>query len=236
MERQVSEFFDRQAEEYYEDPYAHPMAPFHIQIADRLHRQLDGEVLCVGGLWDLAELEKTHCSITVTDVSRGMLAHQESSGITQVVNDGRSLAFSDASFDHVVFSLVLHHIAGASARSARSNVRRSLAEARRVLKPGGRVWVSELCPPEPVYLAELAAAPLTRAALRLADVPFVVMHSPRFYRRVLEELAFREVRAELVRAPEAKAWDWLTPVDGLPWLRVPRFMFPVRAALVSGRR
>jgi SAM-dependent methyltransferase len=236
VEKRVSQFFDRNAEDYYDDPRSHPMAPFHIQTADRLQRNLQGSVLCVGGLWDLADLSKTRGTITVTDVSRGMLRYQAEDRLRRVVNDGRCLAFASGSFDHVVLPLVLHHIAGSSARSARENVRRVLAEVSRVLRRGGRVWISELCPPSAVYAAELAAAPLTRGVLGLARVPFVVMHSPGFYRRALEALAFRNVTVDRVRSEQAKATDWLEPVLGMPWLRVPRFMFPVNATVISAER
>ncbi len=236
MAQKVSEFFDRQVGDYYDEVASHPMAPFHVQTAARLQESLDGSVLCVGGLWCLADLKDLRCRITVADVSKGMLKEHQEQDVALVINGGLDLAFGSGSFDHVVLPLVLHHITGSTASSARANVLGVMREVARVLKPGGRVWISELCPSRPVYLVERAAAPLTRAFLEAADVPFVMMHSAHFYKQVLEQLDFRNVRVDRVRSAEAKATDWLQPVDGIPWLRVPRFMFPVKATVISGER
>lgn len=236
MPQKVSEFFDRQVGDYYDDVASHPMAPFHVQTATRLQQSLDGSVLCVGGLWCLADLTDLRCRITVADVSKGMLKEHEAQDVALVINGGQALAFGSGSFDHVVLPLVLHHIAGSTASSARSNVEGVLREVARVLKPGGKVWISELCPSRGVYMVERAAAPLTRTLLGIADVPFVVMHSAHFYKQVLEQLDFRNVKVDRVRSADAKATDWLQPVDGIPWLRVPRFLFPVKATVISGER
>lgn len=236
MTQKAGDFFDGLAEEYFEDPMGHENAPFHLKIAQRIQENVRGSILCIGGVWDLADLSELEGRITTVDVSRGMMAQRAEGPVRRVVNDGRTLAFGDASFDHAVLSLVLHHITGESATDARSNVRRVLSEVHRVLKPGGRVWVSELCPPAPVYGVELAAVPVTKRVLALADVPLVVMHAKGFYRKVLEDLGYHEVDVYRPRSPDAGPFDTVEPVLGMPWLKVPRFMFPVKAFLISGQR
>jgi ubiquinone/menaquinone biosynthesis C-methylase UbiE len=54
---------------------------------------------------------------------------------------GESLPFPDASFDVVLSSLVFHHLPHAALRS-------SALEARRVLKPGGRLFVVDIGGPQ----------------------------------------------------------------------------------------
>lgn len=53
------------------------------------------------------------------------------------VFDGRALPFADVSFDAVIFSFVLHHS---------QNIAGLLTEARRVLRPGGRIVIYEDIP------------------------------------------------------------------------------------------
>jgi hypothetical protein len=39
-----------------------------------------------------------------------------------------------------------------------------------------------------------------------------------------------------MRSNDARATDWVRPVDGLEWLRVPRFLFPVKATVLAGQK
>ena len=229
------EFFNRRASEYHGGAPG-PMAPFHRRIARQIEHSLDGEVLAVGGLWAQADLGRTRCEITVSDVSDAMLEHWSGNGLRTVRCDARELEFGDASFGAVVLPLVLHHIAGAHGLQARREVARVLGEAFRVLRPGGGVWISEFCVSRAVYALELAASPLTARLLRAARVPLVVMHTATFYLAELERAGFHAAEARRIEAPEAHPLDAIRPVIGLPWLRVPRFTYPVHPTLITARR
>ena len=61
-----------------------------------------------------------------------------------------SLPYPDASFDHVVMSLVLHHLAGPHKLQA-------LREAVRVLKPTGHLHIADFGPPHDPLMAVIAA-------------------------------------------------------------------------------
>jgi SAM-dependent methyltransferase len=104
--------------------------------------------------------------------------------------DGEALPFADGSFDVVLFRLVLRHAPSPA---------RLLAEARRVLVPGGRVIAidaddgSLLLDPLPRGFAELFTA-LERSARRRGGEPFM----GRRLRRALLEAGFVDARADLL--------------------------------------
>lgn len=227
------EFFDRHAESYHSARGG--MSPFHEVTAGRIEEGLHGSVLSVGGLWNSARLSVPDYRLTVLDVSAEMLKRSAREGLELVQGDVRTTDFADGTFDHVVLPLVLHHVAGRNALTARRNVRGILVRVFRMLRPGGRVWISEFCVPRAVYAVEVALAPAVRWGLTLARIPLVVMHTSSFYESALGDAGFGEVCVEHVR-PASELSRWIRPVIGLPWLRVPRWLYPVRPTLVTARR
>jgi ubiquinone/menaquinone biosynthesis C-methylase UbiE len=227
----VRKFFDDQATDYHSRRAG--MRSFHRVAAERIEAGLDGSVLSVGGLWIEANLDSERFAVTIADLSRAMLAEYELEPVTIVQADASALPFSAASFDHVVLPLILHHVAGVSAEQAQRGVARVLTEVRRVLEPGGRLWISEFCVTAAVYAVELAAVPVTRRLLASVGAPLVVMHTRRFYERALAAAGFGDIRVERVQAADARATDWITPVIGFPVLKVPRALYPVTPTLIT---
>jgi SAM-dependent methyltransferase len=232
MAKEVASFFDQQADEYNSIVYS--PGGHNAIAAERLHGGLRGDVLSVGGIWVAPQVGSIR--VTVVDVSREMLRRNITLGMRGCRADARALPFGDCSFDHVVYPLVLHHIVGSNAWTARRFVRESLAEGARVLRPSGKLWIREFVAPSAVYGPEILAAPLTRTLLGLAGVPLVVMHSSAFFQRTLRALGLRDCVVEVLRAPEERPLDWIRPVIGLPWLGMPRFCYPVRPVLISAQR
>jgi hypothetical protein len=74
---------------------------------------------------------------------------------------------------------------------------------------------------------------MTRKLLGLADIPLVVMHSERFYREALRDAGFRDIRAQGFRGEGAGPLDLIQPVIGLPWLVLPRFVYPISSRLIA---
>jgi SAM-dependent methyltransferase len=68
----------------------------------------------------------------VVDRSAEMLAHAAGKGLATVLADARALAFEAESFDAAMLVSMLHHI---------DSPEQALAEARRILRPGGRLAV-----------------------------------------------------------------------------------------------
>jgi len=68
----------------------------------------------------------------VIDRSPEMLAHAHDKGLQTVMANARSLPFADQSFDAAMLVSMLHHV---------EEQPQALAEARRILRPGGRLAV-----------------------------------------------------------------------------------------------
>lgn len=234
MSREVRDFFDSHARSYQEMDAG--LRAHHRWTARRLNGALSGRVLSVGGLWREADLGSLPANLVVTDLSPGMLLTFRDRARRLASADALALPFADGAFDHAVAPLVLHHIAGKRVAQARRNLRVALAELRRVLAPGGRVWISELCVSAPVYAAERLCAPLTRALLAAVNEPFVAMHPARVYARELAEAGFTDVAIERPRPEGTGPFDAITPVIAARWFKIPRFAFPLVPTLVSATR
>jgi ubiquinone/menaquinone biosynthesis C-methylase UbiE len=100
------------------------------------------------------------------------------------VGSAENLALPDGSFDLVVSSLALHHIAEEVRATA-------VREIYRVLRPGGRLLIAEM---------QIPRRPLQRFLARLSGVARMAQHVP-----PLEPLAATAGFVDL-RAGEALAW------------------------------
>lgn len=99
------------------------------------------EIGCGDGL-NLRLLRESGCRRLVgTDISLGLLAHVRETPV--VAGDVFALPFPDGAVDAVLIDSVLHHL---------TPLAPSLAELRRVLRPGGRLCVLE---PRPTLLRAL---------------------------------------------------------------------------------
>jgi SAM-dependent methyltransferase len=235
MMEEVGKFFDAQADAYQTKTAG--MVPFHVVTAAQIEGGLSGKVAAIGGIW--AQADERAClglDLTVVDVSPKMLERWSAAGFRTIEADARQTPFDDESIDHVVFPLILHHVTGGGWSDARRQVARVLQEARRILKSGGRVWISDYSVGPIVYVAERLASVVTRRILSLAGIPLVMMHPQRFYESQLLKLGFSDVSSFRPQPPSTSSLDMVTPVIGLDWLKVPRGLYPVRPVLISATK
>ena len=128
------------------------------------------------------------------------------SGATFSYYSGFDLPFSDHSFDITFIACVLHHINS-------KQHERILSEVKRVLKPGGRLYIFEHNP----------LNPLTRRIVK--NCPFdedAVLLSSSYTRRMLVSLEFQDVKVGYtIFFPRHRIFSWILPMERyLSWLPI----------------
>jgi SAM-dependent methyltransferase len=173
--------YSRQAEHYDETRSASP------SVVGPLLRALDGApgrrlADIGGGTGNYAlVLKREGWDPIVVDRSAEMLAHATAKGLATVQGDAQRLPFEDGTFDAATLISMLHHV---------PDRRAALAEARRILRVGGRLvlmgftredastlwildyfpssraWVDATHPPRAAYLNELPGARMVSLKFR----------------------------------------------------------------------
>src|SRR5271169_1809924 len=131
------------------------------------------------------------------------LARADHPGILLEEGDAEVLPFADEAFDAVVANFGIHHVAEPN---------RALAEARRVLRPGGRVaFTSWAAPAENIAWRLLFEAISAHGDLKAADTPPPggSLRSPEDLLSALDAVGFIETEARRVRGE----WRVATPGD-----------------------
>lgn len=223
--RQVREFFDRQPSAAHYAALREQASPATFEAGAHLNRIVAGRVLTVGGVWEGFTWGPDLVSLTVLDLSREMLREFCPSGAHGVLGDVFATEFRPESFDAVVLTLMLHHVADGGWRRCQERVAEAVARVRRWLRPGGRVHILECCP-HPVWQpVQRALLPVTRWFLARNGQPLVVMHTRRFYETLLTGHYGACETQPIV--PEGFNAFTLYPVFmGVPWLRVPIGVYP----------
>jgi SAM-dependent methyltransferase len=148
-----------------------------------------------------------------------------------VARKGDALALDepDDTYETVLEALVYHHLVGSRPGDSILNIRGAIAEAERVLRPGGRLVVAESCVPRWFYGFERAMfRPLTAVAKSrlLGGHPAVLQLPFPLLRELIEE------RLEIERAYRVPAGRWITQF-GVRW---PTALTPARAVVVVARK
>jgi ubiquinone/menaquinone biosynthesis C-methylase UbiE len=120
------------------------------------------------------------------------------------VYDGKTIPFADASFDLVFIATVLHHI-------AESNHAALMQEISRVLKKGGRVYIFEHNPLNPMTRYLVATCEFDRDAVLLRK---------KYLAKLLKQEGFTiSHEGYMTFVPPKKIFSFLTPLEKyLTWL------------------
>jgi len=151
------------------------------------------------------------------------------SNVVPLRGDALALMQPDASFDTVLEALLYHHLVGEHADDLVANVRGAIAEATRVLEPGGRLIIAESCVPRWFYPIEKV---LFRPLVALARTPALGGHPATLqlpFDLLVELIAERLEVEKAYRIPPGR---WITQF-GRRW---PSALTPARAFMVVGRK
>jgi ubiquinone/menaquinone biosynthesis C-methylase UbiE len=188
IKQQEKEAYDSIAE-VFDAVWARYTARFASDLIDLMAPQ-SGEITLdlAGGTGaaglKLAERLGPKGRVTIIDLSPRMLQQAEVKAAARLLNnvtarvmDGENLDFPDQSFDLIVCSFGIMFF---------PNVPRALAEARRVLRPGGRIGFTVWSVPERVpFISYPSQATITR----VAPAPVrLLLHAPIIGRRLLRKI------------------------------------------------
>lgn len=141
-----------------------------------------------------------------------------------IVGSAASLPLRSGVIDIAFCFYSIHHMVGRSQQENRETVAAVFTELRRVVKEGGSIVVFDM---SPWYIAWLAQRALWNGAKRVLG-PKLDMY---FWRKAaLMDVASRilqPVKTRTVSFPNSALLTF-PPIFSVPWLRIPRFLYPMQ--------
>jgi SAM-dependent methyltransferase len=223
----------RNAEFFARDKHGHDVAALdtYARIREAIEREVAGSrrMLDVGNggvfEYDTGLVER----IVAVDLFLDQLPDSHfPPNVTALRGDALALDQPDDSFDTVLEALLYHHLVGKRAEDLVANVRRAIAEAARVLEPGGRLIVAESCVPEWFYHVERV---LFRALGLVARTPLLGGHPATMQLSFDRLVALVAEHLDVERAHKVPPGRWTTQF-GHRW---PTALTPARAFMVVAR-
>jgi ubiquinone/menaquinone biosynthesis C-methylase UbiE len=149
----------------------------------------------------------------------------------RVYGSALEIPLPDRSIDVVLAYYAIHHMTGRTLAENRRNLERAFRELGRVAKPGGELLIFEISPWQAVWLGEKLLWNWGRAALgQRLDMCFYPAHVYEHVGQVTlpgAYLSIESFKASLLSA--------VPPAFSLPWLQVPRFLYPFHVNLYRWR-
>lgn len=150
----------------------------------------------------------------------------------RVYGSATEIPMADASVDIVVCFYSIHHMVGDTKAATRANVTRAFHEFGRVLKTGGILFVFEMTPLSLFFWAQrLLWNTVRRLMPGKLDMYF-------WSARALTELGWNALPegSQLEKVFfGASAFTMFPPMFSLPWIKIPRLLYPLDAKLYKWR-
>jgi len=196
-----------------------------------------GERLLDVGTGGVREFFSDRTSLYVgLDLSIEMLQKGGDRSIQKICGDATTLSFKKEVFDTIFHRSLLHHLAGKDAGQTMERVKTVLCQESICLKREGNLLIIEPCLPTFLEWVEKILFFTLRAFFLLTKQSEIFLFSVRSLTRVLEESGYREIRIWEGGIGERSLREWVTPFIGLPFIKIPRWLNPVRRIILEGKK
>jgi ubiquinone/menaquinone biosynthesis C-methylase UbiE len=149
----------------------------------------------------------------------------------RVYGSALEIPLPDQAADLVLAYYAVHHMTGKSLAENRRNLEAAFRELGRVVKPGGELMVFEVSPWRAVWLAEKLLWNTAKSVI--GDKLDMCFYPADVYegvgRKILPHAAFS------VQTFRSSLLGTFPPAFSLPWLAVPRFLYPFHVNLYRWR-
>jgi ubiquinone/menaquinone biosynthesis C-methylase UbiE len=109
------------------------------------------------------------------------------------------LPIADGAAGIALMTMLLHHLTGPDVETTRKNLTKAIAEAARILRPGGKIAIIESCVPEWFFAFEkLVYKPASAVIERTLDHPSTLQFPAAFVEQTLQR-SFIDVAGRKVR-------------------------------------
>jgi SAM-dependent methyltransferase len=141
----------------------------------------------------------------------------------RVCGSAAALPFAVGAVDLAICFYSLHHMVGASIGETRALLERVLGQLGRVLKPGGHLVVFEMRPWWPFQVAQLLCWNATRRVLG-SRLDVYMWPQADLEPKASEGIPGARFEARVFGASNLRL---LSPLFALPWLKIPRMLYPL---------
>jgi SAM-dependent methyltransferase len=228
----VKGYFRKIHSEYQDSVGRETIAGVHRRIREVVEPALRGVVLDLGS-GGVTEYRTGRIEFLISmDNVLEFLKNSRNAGAANLCGDVTAVPLRAASVDFIVLQHVLHHLTGASYGQNLRNVQSAAAEASRILKPGGVIYIVDSMVPGSLQIIQAGGYRVSRAALRLLGKPMVFFFAPDRLGRILEAAGLS------VDAVKHVDWGEMTEASQalFPWLRFPLRKTPIKCLVVAARR
>jgi SAM-dependent methyltransferase len=228
----VKGYFRKIRSDYQESVERETIAGVHGRIREVVEPALRGIVLDLGS-GGVTEYRTGRIDLLISmDNVLEFLKNSRNATAANVCGDVTAIPLSGASVDFIIMQHVLHHL---TARRYAHNVRNVLAaaaEAARILRPGGILFLIDSMTPPLLERLQAWGYALSHAALGMLGKPMVFFFSEARLGRILERSGLRVDRVLHI--------DWGNMTEAsqalFPWLRFPLRRTPIKCVVVAARR
>ena len=211
---------------------------FVLSLKEKVNPLLKGRVLDVGS-GCIADFKDGFFDLYIgLDLSLGMLLGlPREEKIKPVCGDAMGLPFQDGSMDVVIYRAILHHLnpGGKAPHEMEGVVRLAFSEARRVVRKDGQILVIEPCLPPLLVGFERWFGFFIRFVMRCLNLPYVFIFSRDSLSKLLGRGGWIFLKTDHIEGT-GRAWEWIQPILGLPFIKIPRWTSPSKTYLFQGRK